>query len=204
MRLNQITYPPLCRSQHLKALAFVVWVFTTTLMASGVAHSQIAGQQNSSPPKLLFYLASSGSAEAQYELGLLFEYGRGVDQDDATALIWYERSAAQLFPDALYRLAILYDNGWGPLPDKKRALDLYLTAAENGHSLAQHDLAILYFQGADAPKNLLQAYKWLKIAVIGGNPLMQKHLHMIAKEMSADEIEVAEYLAKEWVEHSGL
>jgi len=182
---------------------FVGSVFSSIAVAGGVGHSQSTDTNNSLPPNQLYNLASNGSASAQYELGLLYEYGRGVNQDDAIALFWYEKSAAQNFSDALYRLAILYDNGWGALPDKEKALDLYAAAAEKGHSLAQHDLAILYFQGSDAPKNLLQAYKWLNIAVKSGNPLMQKHLRMVANEMSVDEIGVARYLAEEWIEQSG-
>ena len=154
--------------------------------------------------KQLYDSASDGSPIAQYELGLLFEYGRGVSQDDSTAAFWYEKSAAQQFIDSQYRLAILYDNGWGLPANKVKALDLYHAAAEKGHQLAQHDLAIMYFQGTDAPKNLLEAYKWLKIAVISGSPLMQKHLGRVANEMSADEIEVAEHLAQEWVERTRL
>jgi len=68
--------------------------------------------------------------------------------------------------------------------------------------MAQHDLGIMYFQGTGTPKSLLQAYKWLKVAVLSGNPLMDKHLRLVANEMSTDEIQVAEYLALEWIEDS--
>jgi len=50
----------------------------------------------------------------------------------------------------------------------------------------------------------VQAYKWLKIAELSGNPLMHKHLRRVAKEMSADEIKKAEYLAKHWIEEPGI
>ncbi len=146
--------------------------------------------------------ALNGSASAQFETGLLFEYGRGVVQDDSIAAYWYEKSAAQGNNEAQYRLAVFYDNGWGKQQDKKGALELYMSAAENGNEMAQHDLGIMYFQGAGTPKSLLQAYKWMKIAVLSGNPLMDKHLSLIAMEMSTDEIEVAEYLAIEWIESS--
>jgi len=147
----------------------------------------------------LHHLATEGSASAQYELGLVFEYGRAVTQNDAAAAYWYEQAAAQNYVDALYRLAILNDNGWGCPADKAKALKLYEIAAEFGHSLAQHDLAMMYFQGSGAPKSLLQAYKWLRIADINGNPLMGKHLRRVSKEMSSGDIEEAEHLARQWV-----
>jgi len=189
---------------RLTVFVFIGYVFSVSSMANGFGISHEPGTNDSSPPIHLHNLAMQGSATAQYELGLLYEYGRGVDQDDFIALYWYEKSAAQSFTNALYRLAILYDNGWGLLPDKEKALSLYQKAANNGHPFAQHDLAIMYFKGTDAPKNLPQAYKWLKIAVYSGNPLMQKHLKMVEKAMSTTEIDMAESLVQEWIEQSGM
>jgi len=185
-------------------LIFCFFVASPVVVAEDVGDWQKADTNNLSSYKQLHKLASKGSAAAQYELGLLFEYGRGVAQDDATAAFWYEKAAAQFFTNAQYRLAILYDNGWGLKSDKVKALGLYKTAAEKGHHLAQHDLAIMYFQGSDTPRSLLEAYKWLKIATMSGNPLMQKHLSMVASEMSSDEIQIAAFLAKKWLEDSGI
>jgi len=192
------------RSAILIIYFFVAYLFSPMVVANDVGDLLSANASSSSSYKQLYNLASDGSATAQYELGLLFEYGRGVTQDDAIAAFWYEKAAAQFFTNALYRLAVLYDNGWGQKPDKEKALVLYKTAAEKGHHLAQHDLAIMYFQKSDTPQSRLEAYKWLKIATVGGSPLMQKHLRMVAKKMSPDEIRVAEYLAQQWLEDSGI
>ncbi len=173
----------------------IAYFATTVATAEGSSHST---------QEQLHRSALNGSAASQYEYGLLFEYGRGVDQDDSIAAYWYEKSAAQEYSNAQYRLAILCDNGWGKPPNKKRALELYTAAAHSGNEMAQHDLGIMYFQGAGTAKSLLQAYKWLKIAVLSGNPLMDKHLKLVANEMSTDEIAVAEYLAIEWIEDSSI
>ena len=187
----------------LKAIGiFTFCVFVTTAVANDQSDPGKPNQSSSPEYKRLYELASNGSAAAQYELGLLFEYGQGVGRNDASAVFWYEKSSAQLFVEATYRLAVLHDNGWGLAQNKKKAVALYKTAAEQGHQLAQHDLAIMYFHGKDAPKNLLQAYKWLKIAVLSGSPLMQKHLSRVANAMSADEIEAADFLAEQWFEQS--
>jgi len=202
MTLNMITKAAVIRSLSLAIAVLAIMLVSSTTRAQDSLPNLDA---DSAPQyKRLYNLATNGSAEAQYELGLMFEYGQGVDQDDATAVYWYEQSAAQLFVDATYRLAVLNDNGWGLPTNKGKAIDLYKTAAEKGHQLAQHDLAIMYFHGNDAPKNLLEAYKWLKIAVVSGSPLMQKHLSRVADEMSSDEIAVAEFLANEWLGRSEL
>lgn len=148
--------------------------------------------------------ALKGFAASQYELGLMFEYGKGADQNDIKAALWYEKSAAQGNSNAQYRLAVLIDNGWGHPVDKSKAFNLYRAAAERGHELAQHDLAIMYFEGAGVDRDVVQAYKWLKIANLSGNQLMHKHLYMVSREMSSDQIEAAESLAKNWVGYPGI
>jgi len=136
-------------------------------------------------------------------VGLLYEYGKSVDQDDAIALSWYEKSALQNHSGAQYRLAVMLDNGWGSVTDKPRAFKLYEAAANRGHELAQYDLAIMYFNGVGTNKDRVQAYKWLKIAVLNGSPLMQKHLARVADEMSADEVAAGDQLAQEYIKESG-
>ena len=46
-----------------------------------------------------FYLwnqkAAQGDAEAQYNLGLMYDKGEGVPEDDAEAVRWYQKAAAQ-------------------------------------------------------------------------------------------------------------
>ena len=39
--------------------------------------------------------AEQGQAKAQYELGIVYEYGRGVRQNDVEAVKWYTKASAQ-------------------------------------------------------------------------------------------------------------
>jgi TPR repeat protein len=171
---------------------------TGFLIASPASLAQNKSTPNTETFDNLHDSASNGSAEAQFELGIMFEYGKGVAQDDAMAARWYEKAAAQQFTEAQYRLAVLYDNGWGMKTDKKKAFRLFEAAAKSGHELAQHDLAMMYFGGTGTPKNLVQAYKWLQIAVLNGSSLMQKHINRISAQMTSDEIDYANYLAHNW------
>ena len=45
--------------------------------------------------KILTPLATKGSAEGQFKLGVMYEHGRGVKQDYSVALKWYELAADQ-------------------------------------------------------------------------------------------------------------
>jgi len=52
--------------------------------------------------------AEQGYAAAQYNLGVMYEYGRGVSQDYGEALIWYRKAAEQgdeMAKDKLAQLA---------------------------------------------------------------------------------------------------
>src|SRR4029078_7752036 len=50
------------------------------------------------------FLAHSGEARAQYDLGLMYDKGQGVPQSDAEALQWYQRAAEHGEPRAQYTL----------------------------------------------------------------------------------------------------
>jgi TPR repeat protein len=66
---------------------------------------------------ILGLLAERGDARAQFYLGFMYEGGRGVPQDYATAVYWYKRAANQGETTAQYRLALLFDKGRGVSQD---------------------------------------------------------------------------------------
>ena len=56
-----------------------------------------------------------GNAHAQFNLGLLYELGRGLPKDLEKAQDWYKLAAAQGHWDAQYKLARLNDDDLPPL-----------------------------------------------------------------------------------------
>ena len=143
-------------------------------------------------------LAKQGHAEAQYNLGIMHEYARGVGQNDVAASKWYEKAAKQGVAVAQYRLAVLHEHGWGIPQDSAEAVRWYSKAAAQGHAFAQHDLAFMYVAGTGVPQNYVQAYMWLNIAVAQGNNLMVKHLNHVAKKLTVAQLKQAHDLAREW------
>ena len=85
----------------------------------------------------LQFLAEQGEARAQYDLGLLYDTGRGVPQSNEAALQWYQRAAEQGEPRAQYNLGLMYANGQGVPQDYARAYFwITLSAAqENEHAI---------------------------------------------------------------------
>jgi len=58
-------------------------------------------------------LAEQGLAEAQYNLGLMYDDGQGVPQDDTEAVKWYRKAAGQGHAKAQNNLGVMYGKGKG-------------------------------------------------------------------------------------------
>ena len=89
-------------------------------------------------------LAESGNVYAQFNLGLMYDEGIGVPENDKTAVKWYTKAAKQGEPSAQYNLGVMYNNGTGVPENDKTAIKWYTKAAEQGNADAQFNLGIMY------------------------------------------------------------
>ncbi|BCB27285.1 hypothetical protein SKTS_21710 [Sulfurimicrobium lacus] len=88
-------------------------------------------------------LATEGNAQAQYNLGLMTEKGRGVPRDYVGAVSLYQLAAAQGKAEAQRNLGIMYRDGLGVPKDPVRAyMWLNLGAAESAANAADYRDAI--------------------------------------------------------------
>ena len=83
------------------------------------------------PDALKWYqkTADEGNAIAQYNLGLMYAKGEGVDQNDAEALKWFRLAAEQGSAVAQYNLGIMYRDGRGIPQDYVQAYVWFSLAA---------------------------------------------------------------------------
>ena len=81
-------------------------------------------------------LAEQGNALAQYNLGVMYDNGRGVPQDYAEAMKWYRKAAAQGHAWALWTLGGIYENGLAVPQDYVEAHKWYNLAAAQGNKTA--------------------------------------------------------------------
>ena len=70
-------------------------------------------------------LAKSGNPSAQFQLGLSYELGRGLEKNDVLAVKWFESAARQELPLACLHLGMFYEAGRGVNRDYVRAYELY-------------------------------------------------------------------------------
>jgi len=74
-------------------------------------------------------LAQQGNAVAQSNLGLMYDFGRGVPQDYAEAARWYRRAAEQGYAGAQSSLGLMYLEGRGVPQDDAEAMRWFRRAA---------------------------------------------------------------------------
>lgn len=65
--------------------------------------------------------AKQGVAQAQYNLGILYNYGKGVPRNYEKAFKWYKKAAKNGFPEAQYVLGRMYKKGLGVPKDEEKA-----------------------------------------------------------------------------------
>ena len=81
-------------------------------------------------------MAEKGKADAQYDLGALYMYGEGVEQNAKEAVKWYRKAAEQGLADAQYDLGMCYMEGKGADKNPPEAMKWLCKAAEQGHQPA--------------------------------------------------------------------
>src|SRR4030065_319877 len=77
-------------------------------------------------------LAEKGDAKAQHNLGVMYDYGRGVPQDYTKALKWYRSAAEHGIPEAQHNLGLMYYQGQGVPQNYAEAAQWYRRAPEHG------------------------------------------------------------------------
>ncbi|ROO29433.1 SH3 domain-containing protein [Salinisphaera orenii] len=134
-------------------------------------------------------LAAQGNASAQYNMGVLYDGGYGVERNYETAMEWYRRAAEQEYAKAEHNLGIMYQEGHGTEADPDRAAEWFRRAAEHGEPAAQNNLAVMYVRGQGVPRDLGQAAKWAARAAEAGNESARANLPHIADALPASRIE---------------
>lgn len=138
----------------------------------------------------LYSRAILGDANAQFEIGQLFQYGIGLTQDNASAIIFYENAAEQQHLGAEYNLGLLYLKNAKDANEFQTALNWLTDSAFKGNKQAQFVLASLLRDG----KKGAEGQEFIK-------PDPKQAMSMLylsaANHYGPAEYELAEYLVRE-------
>lgn len=85
-------------------------------------------------------LATQGISVSQYNTGVNYSIGRGINKDVEKAVYWYQRANEQGHSKAPFNIAIFYVDGINTDPDPELALEYFLVAEERGNKHAKEFL----------------------------------------------------------------
>lgn len=111
--------------------------------------------------------ASSGDADAQYDIATMYLQGQGTERDTAEARQWLSRLAGRKHEKAITRLGILSYKGEGGPVDYAAAFALF-EQVKNDSVLAQYYLGEMYANGRGVTKNYHTAISLYEKAAQGG------------------------------------
>ncbi len=103
----------------------------------------------------------------QYQIGKMYCYGSGTEQDYSESLKWFMKSAKEENKFAQFSLANLYYYGNGVEKDLSQAFLWYKKSAKKGHPYAAYALAQMYSKSDFAAKDKNQAQTYYKQALSG-------------------------------------
>ena len=153
-------------------------------------------------------LADQGNAEAQYQVGVMYDHGQAVSRSYQTAEQWYRSAAEQGHSGAQFNLGFMYFNGTG---DEGGAVEQnfgnaaeWLTrAAAVGVGEAQHLLSTMYLLGdgvqRDGRRALILATAAARKGITGAQ--FNAGLLLSVSDDRGDKIEAYKWFALLALEH---
>ena len=129
--------------------------------------------------------AEQGYAEAQNNLGRLYEEGEGIEHDYAGAAYWYRKAAEQNHVTSQFNLAVMYELGHGVPQDLAQAATWYRKAAEQGYAPAQLNLAVMCELGQGMPQDFAEAAAWYREAAESGDDTARNALWDLLEKLEA-------------------
>ncbi len=112
--------------------------------------------------------ANNGDTQAMFEVGRMYERGRGIDEDVDAAIAWYQKASIGGSNLAHARLGMIYFSGQGARQDYKKAQTHLSVAAKHNIPAAQYYLGIMYEKGYAVKQDYSAALALYKKSAAGG------------------------------------
>src|SRR5205823_5405264 len=135
----------------------------TVAAEAATARGAAAADRGDFAEALRWYAAEKGSAEAQFEIGVLYDTGQGVAQDAAEAMRWYRMAADQGLDRAQVQVGAPYECGGGVRQNCAEAMRWHRKAAAQGLASAQNNIGALYGTGLGVAQDNAEAMRWYRM-----------------------------------------
>ena len=131
--------------------------------------------------------AENGVPQALHNLGLMYEYGRGVIQNFNLAHEYYKRGIEQGYIESMYNVGLMCMEGRGVEKDVQKALAMFEAAAREDHAPATYMMGVMRMQGygyTPVMPNYEQALNWFERAAIMNDERVSKTAKEAAKQLN--------------------
>jgi len=120
-------------------------------------------------------LADHGYAAAQFNIGMLYKNGVGVEKSLTTANGWFQKAVDHKFAAAQLELGRNYLDGIGVDKNIDRALVLMTASAQQGYAQAEYELGVIYREGKLVQRDHVRALEYFLLAAERGDAEAQYH-----------------------------
>ena len=205
-----VAFGALVRPMTVVACAFLGAVVMVTTIecaaAAGTLEDGVAAYRSGDYGKAVEIwraLAEQGDAMAQDRLGGMYAEGKGLEQSDVTATLWFQRAANQGIADAQYNVGVSYAAGLGVARNDREAAKWFRRAAEQGMAFAQLNLGLLYAAGRGVAQDNVEAMTWFELALFalppgGARSDAARAMQDVAEKMTAEEQRQVNVRVKRW------
>ena len=139
---------------RLKTNSFYVWIILTSVLGQ----SPILAQQDrfesglaskdrghyATALRAWLPMAESGNAEAQNNVGYMYEEGLGVPQNYLLAMNWYRQAADAGLSEAQHNMGMLYHHGYGVAENLGEAFRWFKMAADQDLPESEYMLSLIH------------------------------------------------------------
>jgi TPR repeat protein len=167
-------------------IACCVFILLSLTSAAALAQSAENNEFNETQR-----LAREGDISAQFDLGLMYYKGQGVEQDYSQAMKWFKLAAEHGIPEAQFNLGIMYSDEKASWHNFTEAMKWFQKAARQDYTKAQYNIGVMYILGEGVPPDSIKAYAWLSLAYGNGEQKAKNVLLKLNNKMTSSEMEKA-------------
>ena len=116
----------------------------TTIISLILLLTNLSASATDEQRKLFKEDCTNGNAVSCHNMGLMYNYGDGVDKDELKALEFYTKACDENYYESCSNAANLYEESQMVKQDMKKAFKLYSKACGGGDAKACHNVAVSY------------------------------------------------------------
>ena len=186
-------------------LPVLLLLIAASIHASAISEANLAVDRGDYERafEILVPLAEDGDVDALGNLGNMYGFGQGVEQDIDKAHSYWSQAAEMHLGTAMFNIAVVYENGLGNFDaNESIALIWFNRAAEHRHFQSMLHLSTLYALGKKVDRDRVRAVAWANLAASNApsqndGRVATGQVRELLKGMSDKEIREAQEISNE-------